>query len=161
MTDIVRILEKYTQDKSFIFHYGRQNVINLIETGNNWTGSRDDIYLLLEFRNIKPRMNNSKTNSVGVDYTGTFYLVKHSDLDQNFFQEVGTQNESKYVNNIEPLLTELDTLVNYFGCSDVEYETTNAIDVTDFIDANADGLMIMVKAFVPKQYTIANGNSSS
>ena len=161
MVDVVRLLEKYATDKSFIFHYGRQNVINLIETGNNWSGTLDDIYLLLEFRNIKPRMNATKTNTLGNDFTGTFYLVKHSDLDQNFFQEVGTQSDSKYVNNIEPLLTELDGLVNYFGCTEIEYETTNAIDVTDFIDANADGLMISFKAYVPKQYTIDNGGSTS
>jgi len=160
MLDIVRIFEKLSQDKSFVFHYGRQQVINLIETGQNWSGSKDDIYFLLEFRRGKLRKNSTKTGAVGTDYTGTFYLVKHSDLDQNFFQEVGTQEQSKYVNNIEPLLSVLDMMENYFGCTEIEF-ASEFDDVTDFIDANADGLMVRFNAFVPKQYTLNNGNSSS
>ena len=150
MRDIVRVLETYSQSKGLVFHYGRQNVLNLIDTGNNFSGNLTDIYLLLEFRNIKPRKNSTKTNTTGTDFNGTFYLVKHSDLDQQFFQEVGIQKDSKYVQNIEPLLTELDAFTSYFGCDEIEFNITNAIEVTDFIDANADGLMINFTAYIPK-----------
>ena len=50
MTDIVRILQSYSESKSYIFHYGRKAVLNLIDTGDNWTGELDDIYFLLEYR---------------------------------------------------------------------------------------------------------------
>ena len=161
MTDIVRILQTYSESKSFIFHYGRKAVLNLIDTGETWTGELDDIYFLLEYRKIKPIKNASKTNIKGTQYTGTFYLVKHSDLDQNFMEEVGTESQSKYVNNIEPLLSELVGLENYFACSLIEYETVEADDITDILDMNCDGLMVKFNAFVPIGFSLPNNDSSS
>lgn len=161
MTDIVRILQTYSESKSFIFHYGRKAVLNLIETGDTWTGELDDIYFLLEYRKIKPIKNTFKTGSIGTRFEGTFYLVKHSDLDQNFMAEVGTESESKYVNNIEPLLTVLHGMESYFGCSLIDWETIEADDVTDILDMNCDGLMVRFSCYVPLNYTLPNDSDST
>lgn len=149
MTDIVRKLEEFANSKGYVFEYGRKAVINLIDTGDNFTGLPNTIYFLLEYRKIKPVKNVTKTATKGVAYEGTFYLVKQSDLDQNFFSETGDQATGKYVVNIEPLLQGLTDLDRYFGCTEIEYSTTSADDVTDFLDMNADGLMVNFTAYVP------------
>ena len=161
MTDIVRIFEQYANDKSFIFHYGRQSALNLIDTGKNFTGTLTDIYFLFEYRKIVNVPNQTKTGIKGTRFNGTFYIVKHSDLDQNFFQEVGEQQDSKYVNNIEPLLQVFQDFEVYYSCSDIIIERMEADDVTDLIDVNADGLMINFTAYVPKEYNLGNNGSSN
>jgi len=161
MTDVVRILEQYANAQSMKFVYGRMAVLNLIDTGEQWSGEKDDIYFLLEYRKIKPIKNQSQTNIKGTRFEGVFYLVKHSDLDQNFFNEVGTEQTSKYVNNIEPLIDYLHGLENYFACTDISFETVEADDVTDLLDANADGLMVKFSAFIPVTYILPNNGGSS
>ena len=86
MTDIVRIFENYSNNVGFVYHYGRKYVINLLETGSNWTGNEDTIYFLHEFR------RGSRIDNNTMKYDGTFYLVTHSTINQNFFQEVGAQS---------------------------------------------------------------------
>lgn len=149
MTDIVRLLQTFATSKNYIFHYGRKAVQNLIDTGENFTGLPDTIYFLLEYRKIKPLKNATKTNAKGISYEGTFYLVKQSDLDLQFFEENETSNDSKYTTNIEPLLQVLLGLDSYFGCTEIEYSTTSADDVTDILDMNADGIMVNFTAYVP------------
>lgn len=161
MIDVVRILQTYAKSQSMKFFYGRKAVLNLIDTGDGWSGEPDDIYFLLEYRKIKPIKNQSQTNIKGTRFEGVFYLVKHSDLDQNFMNEVGTEQTSKYVNNIEPLLSYLVGLENYFACTDLTYETVEADDVSDILDMNCDGLMVKFSALIPVTYTLPNGGSSS
>lgn len=161
MIDVVRILQTYANSQSMKFFYGRKAVLNLIDTGDEWSGEADDIYFLLEYRKIKPIKNQSQTNIKGTRFEGVFYLVKHSDLDQNFMNEVGTEQTSKYVNNIEPLLSYLVGLENYFACADLTYETVEADDVSDILDMNCDGLMVKFSAFIPVTYTLPNGGSTS
>jgi hypothetical protein len=160
MVDIVRIFEQYANEKSFIFHYGRKNVLNLIDTGSFWTGQLTDIYFLFEYRKIVNVKNQTETGIKGTRYNGTFYLLKHSDLDQNFFQEVGEQSESKYVNNIEPLLTVFNDIENYFACSEIIIEKMEADDITDILDLNGDGLMVNFTAYVPKNFNLPSNGSS-
>lgn len=161
ITDIVRILQTYSESKSYIFHYGRKAVLNLIDTGDTWTGELDDIYFLLEYRKGKPIKNATATGSKGTRYEGTFYLVKHSDLDQNFIAEVGTESQSKYVNNIEPLISAVHSIESYFGCSVIDWETVEFDDVTDILDMNCDGLMVRFVAYIPLNYTLPNDGSST
>ena len=149
MTDIVRHFKAYANSKEYLFEYGRQAVINLIDTGENFTGLPNTIYFLLEYRKIKPVKNVTKTAIKGIAYDGTFYLVKQSDLDQNFFSETGEEQDGKYSTNIEPFINALSEIDKYFGCTEIEYSTTSADDVTDFLDMNADGLMVNFTAYVP------------
>ena len=150
MTDIVRSLEQFSSSKGYVFHYGRKAVLNLIDTGENWTGATDTIYFLLENRKIKPVTNTTKTNVKGNSFDGVFFLVKHSDLDLNFFDETGEESTGKYTVNIEPLLVVLKELQTYFSCTLIDFEVVEADDVTDILDMNADGLMVKFKAYIPE-----------
>ena len=149
MTDVVRIFENFSTEKGYKFTYGRKSVLNLFDGGDLFDGALDNIYFLLEYRKGKPQKNTSGTTTKSIVYEGLFYLVKHSDLDQNFFDEVGTQAEGKYTTNIEPLLQILVGLDKHFGCSLNTYETIMFDDVTDFLDANCDGIMVNFKMTVP------------
>ena len=149
MIDIVRLLEDFANSKGYIYNYGRKSVMNLIDTGDLFNGAEDKIYFLLEYRKIKPIKNATQTGIKANSFEGVFYLLKHSDLDQNFFDETGDQSTGKYVTNIEPLLSILGELDSFFGCSEVSYETFSADDITDFLDANCDGLMVNFKATIP------------
>lgn len=147
MTDIVRIFENYATTAGYTYHYGRQHVINLFEQGSNWTGTEDTIYFLHEFR------RGIRVNNNTMKYDGTFYLVSHSTINQNFFQEVGTQSEGKYETNIEPLVDAYGGLWNSFFCSQMEILSTNFIDVTDFLDANTDGIKVDYSVQYINSYT--------
>lgn len=137
MTDIVRIFQDYATNKGWVYDYGSQYAINLIEQGYTWTGLESTIYFLHEFR------RGSRIDNNTMKYDGTFYLLVHSDMNQNFFSEVGTVAEGKYENNIEPLVTDVyNSFWNDFYCSQMEVLSTNFIDVTNFLDANTDGIKI-------------------
>ncbi len=142
MTDIVRHLEQFSLSKGYAFHYGRKAVLNLIDANDIWTGNSETIYFLLENRKIRPQTNATKTNIKGIAFDGVFFLLKHSDLDQEF--------EDKYTFNIEPLLQVLKELQSYFSCTLVDFEVLEADDVTDILDMNCDGLMVKFKAYIPE-----------
>jgi len=150
MTDVVRILQDFSTAKNYKFTYGRKAVLNLLDNGSLFDGDPDSTYMLLEYRKIKPVKNATETGIKGINYEGLFYLVKQSDLDQNFFDEVGTEASGKYTNNIEPLLAILSELDIHFSCSINTYETLVADDITEFLDANMDGLMVNFKIYVPQ-----------
>lgn len=136
MTDIVRIFEDYATTAGYQYEYGQQTVINLFENGDGWIGDSDTIYFMHEFRKGHRVDNNT------MRYDGVFYLVVHSDMNQNFFQEVGAQSEGKYQNNIEPLINAYDSMWKHFYCTQMEVISASFIDVTDFLDANMDGIKI-------------------
>ena len=157
MTDIVRILEKYCTDKGYIFHYGRQHVLNLIDTASAFSGDANDIYMLLEYRKGRPLKKGLVANEM--KYEGLFYICKQSDLDQNFKAEVGEDATSKYTVNIEPLITLLNGIDTYFACSLIEYTTLEFDDVTDFLDGNMDGVMVKFSATVPNSFSYDTASS--
>ena len=136
MTDVVDIFQKYSDAKSYTYHYGRKNVINLFGQGFNWSGNDTDIYFMHEFRKGTRIDNNT------MSYTGNFYLVKHSTLNKNFYQEVGTKAEGKYENNIKPLIQAFREIESYYFCSDLDIKSLSFIDVTDLLDANLDGIKV-------------------
>jgi len=133
--DIVRIL----QDEAAIYgelmsyHYGKKAALNLLD------GSLDPtkIFFLHEFTNRKSEYNTSGTLITATNYEGKFFLVKHSDFDQHN----GTDINSKYTTNIEPLLTVFNNIGNRLACAGLEVKLWSNIDVTDALDANMDGLL--------------------
>lgn len=141
MKDIVRILQDIATDKNITYHYGKKAALNLLE------GSLDvsEIYMLHEFTNRRSEYNSFGTAIVSYSYEGKFFLVKHSDYDQQYFQELGTEDTSKFTQNIEPLLTVFAEIGNTLGCSDMEVLQWDNIDVTDALDANMDGLLCSYK----------------
>ena len=150
MVDIVRIFEKFATDKSYEFDYGTKASLNLLG-GTNPIEDISKIYLLLE-----RRKGTSKQGSIGslegVNYTGYFFLCKHSDLDLDNFNSDNTN--SKYKDNIEPLLNAYKSLFNYFGCTEIEINSFEFQDVTDILDQNMDGLLINYNIFVPINYEL-------
>lgn len=136
MTDIVRIFENYASDQGYGYEYGRDKVINLLDISQGWDGVSNKIYFLHEFRRGMRVGNNT------MKYDGTFYLVVHSNINQGFFNEAGGVVDGKYANNIEPFVNAYESLWNSFFCTDLEVLNTNFVDVTDFLDANLDGIKV-------------------
>lgn len=135
--DIVRILQTAAEAKELTYHYGKKAALNLLDG----TLEPDKIFLLHEFTNRKSEYNSSGTRIQATNYEGKFFLVKHSNYDQQYFQEAGEESTSKYTVNIEPLLTVFKELGDYLACEGVEVSQWDNIDVTDALDANMDGLL--------------------
>lgn len=141
MKDIVRILQDIALDNNLTYHYGKKAALNLLD------GSADagTTYLLHEFTNRKSEYNDSGTQIVAANYEGKFFLVKQSDLDQQYFEEMGTAQTSKYTQHIEPLLLVFKTIGNSLACLGIDVKQWDNIDVTDALDANMDGLLCSYK----------------
>jgi hypothetical protein len=148
MKDIVRILQDIALSKNLDYHYGRKAALNLLD------GSLDParIFLLHEFTNRKSEYNSSGTKIVAANYEGKFFLVKHSDLDQQYFAERGLEETSKYTTNIAPLLSVFEETGNALACLGAEVTQWDNIDVTDALDANMDGLLCSYKIRIPGNY---------
>jgi hypothetical protein len=145
MKDIVRILEDIALEKELTYHYGKKAALNLLD------GSLEPekIFLLHEFTNRKSEYNDSGTMIIAANYEGKFFLVKHSDYDQQYFAEAGAPETSKYTINIEPLLQVFQSIGNSLACEGIEVNQWDNIDVTDALDANMDGLLCSYKLRIP------------
>jgi hypothetical protein len=141
MKDIVRILQDIATDNNVIYHYGKKAALNLLDGALEL----DSIYMLHEFTNRKSSYNTTGTAIISTSYEGKFFLVKHSDYDQQYFQERGTEATSKFTLNIEPLLAVFQALGKALACTDYEVSQFDNIDVTDALDANMDGLLCSYK----------------
>lgn len=150
MIDIVRVMEKYAQDKGMIFDYGTKATLNLIGGTSNLTIDLTKIYLLLERRKGSANKNNYG-NVEGITYTGYFFLVVNADFDLINF---ASSNGSKYQNNIEPLLDAYKDIFNYFSCKNIIINSLDFQDVTDIFDQNMDGLLINYSIFIPDHYEL-------
>lgn len=149
--DIVRIFEDIAEANDMIYHYGSQQVINLIDTKVEAL-QEGKIYFLHERTNRTSEYNSFGTAIAANVYDGKFFLVKQGKLDQHYFQEVGTQAASKYSTNIEPLLAVFRTIGNNLGCSNITVIAWSNIDVSNVLDANMDGLLCTYKVKVPVAY---------
>jgi len=144
MRDIVRILQDVATANNLKYHYGKKAALNLLDG----TADVDKIYLLHEFTNRKSEFNTTGTKIIATSYEGKFFLVKHSDYDQQYFQEVGAEQTSKYTTNIEPLLNVFQSIGNGLACMDMTITQWDNMDVTDALDANMDGLLCSYKVKV-------------
>lgn len=147
MKDIVRILKNIGESHNLTYHYGKKAALNLLDG----TLEPRTIFMLHEFTNRKSEYNSSGTKIIAVNYEGKFFLVKHSDLDQQYFAEAGTEATSKYVTNIEPLLAVFISIGNSLACMGLGISQWDNIDVTDALDANMDGLLCTYKIRVPNE----------
>lgn len=148
MKDIVRIFEDLAAEKQLEYHYGKKAALNLLD-GSAETGKT---YLLHEFTQRKSNYNSTGTKIIATAYEGKFFLVKHSDLDQQYYQERDAQQPGKYVTNIEPLLEVLLQLGNSLACTGAVITQWDNINVTDALDANMDGLLCSYKILIPYSY---------
>jgi hypothetical protein len=139
MTDFVRILQAYCEGKNIAYHYGRKANLNLLKS-NTLT---DEIYCLHEPSPRKTEMNKNKTSVASYLFSGMFFLVKKSNIDMPYLNELGNSEDiSKYKLNIEPMLNEFKAMANYFGCSQMELLQFDAIDIVNVLDTNKDGLLV-------------------
>lgn len=141
MKDIVRILQDVAEGMGIKYHYGKKAALNLLDG----TLETDTIFLLHEFTNRKSEYNTSGTKIVASNYEGKFFLVKHSDYDQQHFTEAAADETSKYTMNIEPLLSVFNGIGNSLACLGFGVSQWDNIDVTDALDANMDGLLCSYK----------------
>ena len=141
MKDIVRILQDVAEGMGITYHYGKKAALNLLD-GTLEPGT---IFLLHEFTNRKSEYNTSGTKIVASNYEGKFFLVKHSDYDQQYFAEAAADETSKYTTNIEPLLSVFNGIGNSLACLGFGVSQWDNIDVTDALDANMDGLLCSYK----------------
>ena len=145
MKDIVRILQDIAEAQNLTYHYGKKAALNLLDG----TLEADKVFLLHEYTNRKSEYNASGTQIIAANYDGKFFLVKHSDFDQHYFAERGNPMQSKYVANIEPLLTTFRNIGNNLACNGIEVAQWDNIDVTDALDANMDGLLCSYRIRIP------------
>lgn len=147
MTDFVRILQDYCVNNGLKYHYGRKANLNLLKA----TLSNTDIYCLHEPSPRKAIMNANGTRIASYVFSGMFFLVKQSTLDMPYLDEMGNNEaRSKYVLNIEPLLTVFEQMANRFGCTDMQVNQFDCIDVVNVLDTNKDGLLVTysIKTYV-------------
>ena len=141
MKDIVEIFKDYCTLKGFEYHYGNKNVLNIIDTMPNYTGLIDDlIYFLHEDRKGFIDKANS-ISSQSLTWSGKFFLVKKSDLNNSF--------ENKYLTNIKPLINVFQQIEKHYSCTEIEIIEFSFIDVTDAFDENMDGILCDYKIKVP------------
>ena len=139
MTDFVRILQAYCISKDIAYSYGKKANLNLLKSDLDI----DKVYCLHEASPRKSEMNTNKTKVASYLFSGMFFLLKKSNKDMPYLNEMGNSEDiSKYKINIEPLLNEFNTMANSFGCSQMELLQFDAIDVVDVLDTNKDGLLI-------------------
>jgi len=137
--DLVRVFETYCTNNGLEFRYGSKSHLNLVQS----TLETDDVFMLLF-----PVDRHKKPNDLGTKiskriFTGRFLLVKNSNRDQHYFNErEQDQQDSKYTENIEPLITLHESIGNnILGCDyGYELELWKCIDAVDVLDANLDGI---------------------
>lgn len=146
MKDFTRTLQEYCNANGISYHYGRKASLNLLTTDQ----LEDKVYLLHEASPRRANMNTTKTRIESFTFIGKFFLMVKSTIDMPYFNEKqeGDSN-SKYTNNIEPLLNMFQDIGNSFGCTDFEVEQWESIDVVNVFDANRDGVLVTytVKGF--------------
>lgn len=141
MTDIVRILQDIAEGRGLEYHYGKKAALNLLKG----TLDASKIFFLHEFTNRTSEYNTTGTRIQATNYDGKFFLVKHSNYDQQYFKEVGEEATSKYTQNIEPLLTLFNDFGNALACQEFYILQWSNIDVTDAFDGNYDGILCTYK----------------
>lgn len=146
--DIVRILQNLAESNQLEYHYGKKAALNLLD-GSAEAGK---IYLLHEYTNRKSEYNSSGTKIIATNYEGKFFLVKQSNIDEQYFAERNALLPGKYALSIEPLLNLFITLGNGMACTGAVVTQWDNIDVTDALDANMDGLLCSYKVAIPGSY---------
>jgi hypothetical protein len=139
MVDFVRILQDYCVANGYEYHYGKKANLNLLSSDLDI----NKIYCLHEPSSRKTEMNSNKSKVKSYLFSGLFMLVKKSDLDMPYFKEKNnSESISKYVVNIEPLLTIFKKMANDWGCTDIELVQLDCVDAVDLFDNNNDGIIV-------------------
>lgn len=138
MLDLIDTFEAYCVTLGLEFSYGTQANRNLLQNDKEI----DKIYFLLD-----PVTEVTVGSEFGGDgektFSGSFLLVVQSSLDMVHHNQKGVvKTEGKYLKNIKPLKTILNSFRSKVDCSDLEITNWSAIDVINVLDANMDGLTV-------------------
>jgi hypothetical protein len=140
MTDFVRILQSSVEllGAGHSFYYGSDAHLNLMQTDLN----PEEIYFLLFPVTRKAVINQNGTSIRGYNFTGRIFILKGSDYAKHYFNENGlADTDSKYTQNIEPLLLVHKQLANALMCSsDIDVVDWSCKDAVNVLDANKDGV---------------------
>ena len=138
MRDLVRILQDYCTLNGYVFKYGSEQHLNLL---NDASLDVDQIYLLLFPVTRSAIANTNSTRIQGRRFVGRFMLLKGSDYANHYFNENEKDEQtSKYTINIEPLLQVDMSIANYLMCEGLEIITQECDDAVNILDANKDGI---------------------
>lgn len=137
MKDLVRIMQEYCNTNNISFHYGSESHLNLLDGDID----SEQIYLLLFPVKRKTIQSKNSIRVQGRNFTGRYMLLKGSDYANHYFNENETdETESKYTNNIEPLLNVNDSIAEGLMCSNIEIVLHQSDDAIDVLDSNKDGV---------------------
>lgn len=136
MIDLVEILRTKTESIGWVFHYGRADFQNLIETDNE---NDKKWYFFLD------PISTENTNPSLVINTGNYMILSKSDLDQVYDnQQEVNPNQGKFRLNILPkkqyIKNEFRNLLECQGNLEVTKSITT--DIINFFDDNLDGVLV-------------------
>ena len=138
MTDLVGVLETFSDELTWALSYGNAANNNLL-TSDKVAGK---IYFLLD---PITRVKTSSEFGGGNEWTfsGNFMLVQKSNLDRNYHKQKNPSAQAgKYLTTIEPLLTSLELMESKIQCSNYEITAWSVIDAINALDVNMDGLVV-------------------
>lgn len=162
--DIPRHFENFciAEGENWLFSYGEKSHLNLFtsnvdesERQNDHNGEIGDrkVYFLTEPCTRKVVANNQGTGRAGTRYVGHFTVLVDSDTDQEYFNENNPERsdkDSKYRNNIEPLLPFADKIFDYFACRGMTFESFDVLDNIDFLSENRDGILVAYSIYIER-----------
>lgn len=125
------LFKNYCTANNITYRYGTQNVLNLIDRRNDFTGT--GIYFLHDLNRETAQLTNMGRED-GVIHSGKFMLVVPSDIDLDF--------ETKMTVNVEPLRVHLRGLLSSIACTNSMVNRFSFIPIVDFKDVNFDGWVV-------------------
>jgi len=151
--DIVRVFQTWcnAQTPPIMYDYGDIYALNLFL--NKAESEKEDpeekpVYFLQEQVVRNGIISSSGLVYEGEVYDGAFSILKESSLDTAYFaerSETRSDEESRYTNNIEPLLPYAKSLAKFLLCNEYDIQFWSVVDNINFLDENRDGILCRFK----------------
>lgn len=126
------LLKSIAENNDWVFEYGREDFLNL---NNNMEPNK--IYLF-----VQPIEIDSRFSDVGIEsqtFNVKLMLVIPSNLSETY--------QFRYENYIKPLLDDSKKLIiDGINCNNLDIQFLKTIEVINYFDFNADGLIINLSA---------------
>ena len=123
------------------FEYGRRDFHNLFDAM-----SEDDetTYMFLDPVKSKRIYSTDTGLYKSTRWTGRFFLVEKSDLDQVYYtQQDQPKEQGKFEMHLRPKYEKLNCIEKGIICQqDLTIENFDTIEVVNFLDANMDGIIV-------------------
>lgn len=136
--DIQRYLDNYFQTKEIPFIVGTKVVQNLFSNADILQAG--GIHFFCDPIQRRPKRNQFG-KATGYEAIINFCLCVASTLDMPYMNETNQTIDNKYTTNIEPLITEWNSIVKDFGCANFDISNESYIDTINIKDVNFDGII--------------------